>query len=520
MNGGPRRLPLRTSLTAAVLLLAALAVAATSAAAVLVLRGYLLDRVDQQLAESIRPAAEVLVRGQGPGDGRGAGDRLIGAGDFYAGLYDADGALLRSIEPVGGDESALPDLPELDAEAVADLAGEPFTTGSDEGRERWRVLVAPIGGGLSVAVAQSLESLDATVGRLVAIEVVVGVIALAGLAAIAWWTVRRSLRPLVEVERTADAIARGDLTQRVPESDPRTEVGSLSASFNTMLGQIERSFRAQEASEAEARASEERMRRFVADASHELRTPLTSIRGFAELYRQGAVPPGADLDRAMGRIEGEALRMGLLVEDLLLLARMDQQRPLRSEPVDLLRLAEDAVADARAAAPDHPIGLRAGDGLDALVVVGDEDRLRQVLANLVSNATSHTPPGTPVDLGVDAADGEAVLVVGDSGPGMDDESAARAFERFYRSDPSRTREPGGGGAGLGLSIVAALVAAHGGRVELATAPGEGATFTVRLPLAGRAESCDPAAESEPADAAGPGGLAAPQQDAAVAPSAQ
>jgi two-component system OmpR family sensor kinase len=476
------RLPLRTSLVATVLLLAALAVAATSAAATLVLRGYLLDRVDQQLADSLRPAAEVLVRGQGPGDGRGPQDRLVGAGDFYAGLYDATGELLRSIEPVA--ESSQPDLPVLDSDEVAELSGDPFTTGSVEGRERWRVLVAPLGGGLSVAVAQSLEGIDETVGRLILIEVVVGVIALGVLAAMAWWTVRRSLRPLVEVERTADSIARGDLSQRVPESDPRTEVGSLSASLNTMLGQIEESFRAQEASEAEARASEERMRRFVADASHELRTPLTSIRGFAELYRQGAVPVGDDLDRAMGRIEGEAVRMGLLVEDLLLLARMDQQRPLRSEPVDLLGLAADTVADAGAAAPDHPVALRADEGLGELIVLGDEDRLRQVLANLVSNATSHTPPGTPVELGVAAEGGEAVLIVRDEGPGMDDESAARAFERFYRSDPSRTREPGRGGAGLGLSIVAALVAAHGGRVELATAPGEGATFTVRLPLAG------------------------------------
>ena len=244
-----------------------------------------------------------------------------------------------------------------------------------------------------------------------------GAIALAVLAAVAWWTVRRSLRPLVEVERTADAIARGDLSQRVPESDPRTEVGSLSASLNTMLGQIEESFRAQEISEAEARASEERMRRFVADASHELRTPLTSIRGFAELYRQGAVPVGADLDRAMGRIEGEAVRMGLLVEDLLLLARMDQQRPLRSDPVDLLPLAADTVADAGAASPDHPVALRADAGLEELLVLGDEDRLRQVLANLVSNATSHTPPGTPVELEVAAEGGEAVLEVRDDGPG-------------------------------------------------------------------------------------------------------
>jgi two-component system OmpR family sensor kinase len=259
-----------------------------------------------------------------------------------------------------------------------------------------------------------------------------------------------------------------------------------------MLAQIEAAFRARAASEATARRSEERMRRFVADASHELRTPLTTIRGFAELYRQqggGRLEPG-ELDRLMRRIEDQAARMGLLVEDLLLLARLDQQRPLVRRPVDLLALAAEAVNDARAVAPDRRIELQlaVGDGNGAasgpLVVLGDEDRLRQVIANLMSNALTHTPAGSPIELraGARRDDGSshAAIEVVDHGPGLTQEQADHVFERFYRADPARTRAHGG--TGLGLSIVAALVAAHGGTVEVASVPGQGASFRVLLPL--------------------------------------
>jgi two-component system, OmpR family, sensor kinase len=298
--------------------------------------------------------------------------------------------------------------------------------------------------------------------------------------------VRSSLRPLKQVEETAAEIAAGDLSRRVPESDSRTEVGRLSLAFNAMLGQIESAFRAREESENSALASEERMRRFVADASHELRTPLTSIRGFAELYRQGAVPDADSLDRVMRRVEDEAARMGLLVEDLLLLARLDQQRPLELEPVDLLVVAGDAVHDARVLAPDRAIDLDLlGDG--APVVLGDESRLRQVVTNLVSNALTHTPAGTPVSVTLEVEPAEpgdgmpdrVLLAVTDHGPGMTEEDRAQVFERFYRADPSRTRAAGG--SGLGLSIVAALVAAHGGRVGVQSAPGDGSRFLVELP---------------------------------------
>jgi two-component system OmpR family sensor kinase len=292
---------------------------------------------------------------------------------------------------------------------------------------------------------------------------------------------------LVEVERTAAAIAAGDLSRRVPEHHPGTEVGRLSAALNGMLAQIEAAFGLRESSERAARASEDRMRRFVTDASHELRTPLTSIRGFAELYRQGAAAGSQDVDRYMRRIEDAAAQMGLLVDDLLLLARLDQQRPLEREPVDLLAVASDTVHDAQAMSPGRPVLLQVFEGPAAPVVMGDQSRLRQILGNLVSNALAHTPDGTPVSVRVgtriDHQTGRpaGMLEVIDEGPGLPADEAERVFERFYRADPSRTRSRGG--TGLGLSIVAALTAAHGGRVELDTRPGDGATFRVILPIA-------------------------------------
>ena len=345
-------------------------------------------------------------------------------------------------------------------------------------------------------IAQSLGPVASTTHHLVLVLVVIGLVTVLVLAGVGYLLVRASLRPLRVVERTAADIAGGDLSHRVPEADPRTEVGRLSQAFNRMLGEIETAFaeraaseqtaRTSEAmmrrSEGAARESEQRMRRFVADASHELRTPLTSIRGFAELYRQGAVTDPGDLQRVMQRIEDEALRMGVLVEDLLLLARVDQERPLETCPVDVLELAADAVHDARAIDPERPISLEVGATDPLPVVTGDDARLRQVLGNLVMNALRHTPAGTPVTVRLRTEtepDPCVVLEVADEGPGLDPEDAAHVFERFYRVDRARTSD---GGTGLGLAIVAALVAGHGGRVEVDTAPGRGATFRVRLPL--------------------------------------
>jgi two-component system OmpR family sensor kinase len=321
-----------------------------------------------------------------------------------------------------------------------------------------------------VVVAVSLHDMDESLHHLLLVEILVACLVLFALALMGWWVVKLGLRPLQDMERTAGAIAAGDLSQRVEIVDPNTEVGRLGIAMNEMLQQIEAAFSARAASEA-------RLRRFVGDASHELRTPLTSIRGYAELFRRGAADRPEDLAKAMRRIEEEANRMGVLVDDMLLLARLDQGRPLERQPVDLTRIARDAVDDFRAVSPERPIDFAPAG---SVFVPGDEARLRQVLGNLLQNARRHTPPDTPVHVRVYGGATDAVIEVADEGPGMEAEDASRVFERFWRSDPSRARASGG--AGLGLAIVAAIADAHGGRAEVQTAPGHGATFRVRLPL--------------------------------------
>ncbi len=464
-----RSTPLRVKLVAAVVVLAALALLVTGVSAARVLHGYLQSRVDSQLTA----ASQALLRaddGRGP-PGRRAGPRFGEFSAYYVRITAADGGLLyQPIVPA----AELGSTPELPA-ATATMSGL-FTVPSRSGESRWRALAARFDRGGTAVVALDLRDVDSTTRRLTRIELVVGLLVLAVLAVLGYIVVRSSLRPLVEVETTAEAIAAGDLTRRVPESDPRTEVGRLSRAFNSMLGQIERAFHERAASEQQARQSEERMRRFVADASHELRTPLTSIRGFAELHRQGALPSPADIDRAMRRVEDEAARMGLLVEDLLLLARLDQQRPLERQPVDLLELASATV---HAASPAGDVQLLAASPDVAPVVTGDAQRLRQVLGNLVTNALVHGAP--PVVLRIGTAHDEAVIEVIDAGPGIAAADRTRAFERFFRADASRTRASGG--TGLGLSIVASIVRAHAGTVELDETPGGGTTVRVRLPLA-------------------------------------
>jgi signal transduction histidine kinase len=467
------RTPLRVKLVAAVLALVALALVAVSVASVSAMRGYLLARTDQQLTSVARLVSHVATQ---PGYEGG----VPVTGPYRVQLHDATGRTIwQSTRQLWRPVESDPDVP-ANADWLAAHTGRSVTVHAVTGDVRWRVHVEPAGTGYAVATAD-LRDVARTTGRLIGVEIVVGSIVLVLVAGLGVAIVRASLRSLVNIEHTAEAIAAGDLSRRVPEVDPRTEVGGLGNALNGMLSQIEMAFRAQSESEATARESEERMRRFVADASHELRTPLSVIRGFAEYYRQRDDVERAELDRLISRVEDEAVRMGVLVDDLLLLARLDQQRPLARRPADLLALAADAVQDARVLDPGREITLSVRGG-SAFIVTGDDVRLRQIIGNLVNNALQHTPAGTPVEVVMgsgrlrDAP--AAVLEVVDSGPGMSPEAAERVFERFYRADPARSR----GGTGLGLSIVAGLVAAHGGTVEVETTPGAGATFRVVLPL--------------------------------------
>jgi two-component system, OmpR family, sensor kinase len=477
--------PLWLRLVTAVLALVALALGVAGVATVTALHRYLLDQVDSQL----RAASEPLLRGPyyGPsselppgfGGERGGPGRFRLPSVFCLAITNENGAVVDALESPLWVGQPGPVLPQWTPAQAAAQHGHATTVPAISGGRQWRLLATPLPDDSgSVLIATSLTNVDATLSRLTFLELIIGGGVLVALAGVGYLAVRSSLKPLAKVKDTAEAIAAGDLTRRIPEHSPRTEVGQLSGALNGMLAQIESAFRTQQASEAAARSSEQRMRQFVADASHELRTPLTSIRGFAELYRQGAAD---NVPRLMNRIESEAARMGLLVEDLLLLARLDAQRELVRAPVDLVALAADAAHDARALSPDRPVSLNIDQSERVPVVLGDESRLRQVVSNLMSNALTHTPAGTPVTIGVATEPGWAVLSVADQGPGLAPQDAQRVFERFYRADSSRTRSRGG--TGLGLSIVAALTAAHGGVAELDTTPGAGAVFRIRLPLA-------------------------------------
>ena len=432
------------------------------------LRSFLVDRVDQQLQTAVGPALRALT------DPRPRNGYLPPnlPPNTVALLKGPDGKVLTALVPTGGQ------LP-------ASTAAGPYFEANVPGQGAYRFAVAPVGPipgpGPETALTQAtlvvgvpLKDVQDTLSRLVWIELAVGGGVLAAMALLALWLVRLGLRPLTRIEDTAGAIAAGDLSRRVEDESPRTEVGRLGRALNAMLGRIEAAF-------AERQAAEARLRQFLADASHELQTPLTSVRGYAELFRRGAAERPADLANAMQRIESEATRMSLLVDDMLLLARLDQGRPMEREPVDLAAVARDQVADARAVEPGRPIDLETED---EVLVVGDEMRLRQVVANLLGNARVHTPPLTPVTVRARADGAEAVLEVTDHGPGIPPEHLERIFERFFRADPSRARASGGNG--LGLSIVSAIVSAHDGRVEVESQPGHGATFRLVLPRSGPA----------------------------------
>ncbi len=377
-----------------------------------------------------------------------------------------------------GKDLPLPDLSPSTLAAKAtpiDEPTRPFTVGS-QGSTKYRMVVRQRTGGTLAITAVTLDEVENTVHRLVLIEVLVGLSVLVALAAVGLWAVRLGLRPLERMATAAGEVAEGDGSWRIEPADDRSEVGRLGKALNTMLGRLERSFASQ-------RESEDRLRRFVSDASHELRTPLTSIRGYAELFRRGAADRPDDLAKAMNRIEAEAARMGVMVEDLLLLARLDEQRPLDLTVVDLAAVVSDSVTDARAAQPERAWSL---NGPAHLLITGADRELRQVMANLLANVRAHTPAAVDceVTLSGPGAAKTARITVADHGPGVSDELSDRIFERFTTADAGRTRAPGRdvGGTGLGLSIVAAIVHAHGGTVEHAETPGGGATIIVELPV--------------------------------------
>jgi two-component system OmpR family sensor kinase len=458
------------------------------------LRSYLVKQTDQRLVQATSVPLRLGDAGPEP---FGGGPAPLPNSVVYE-VYTTDGTLVQSQGAAFGGLKP-PSFAGTTLQHTLARGSKPFTVQTRSGA--WRVVLRPAfdraGTQYTLAASSSLGDVDKTVARMTNIELLVGVGVLVVLALLGAVVVRLSLRPLTAIEETAEAIAAGDLSRRIPDASEHTEVGRLSSALNAMLTRIEAAVRAREASEREARSSEDRMRQFVADAGHELRTPLTSIRGFAELHRQRPEESAAESTRLFGRIETEATRMGGLVDDLLLLARLDARRPLDSAPVDLLPIVADAAFDAHTLAPERAVGLDLPGGHpipggdedetdhDPVVVVGDEAGIRQVLANFVSNALAHTPEGTPVRIGlrIQPEDDErwAVMEVTDQGPGLSPEQASRVFERFYRIDAARSRADGG--SGLGLSIAAALAEAMGGRVEVTSAPQAGSTFRVLLPMA-------------------------------------
>ena len=430
-------------------------------------RSFAYQRVDDQTRDAPFVLGRALDDGDNddgprPGGGPGGNDGgpLGPPAGTYGELRTASGT--RSVTlPVGSGITAKPDLPR-------NLPmGRLITVSGDDGRYRVLAQRDPRTGGVLIS-AVPLREADQQLDRLLVVEaLVIGVVLLVlGLAG--WIVVRIGLLPLDRMGHTAGRIAGGDLSHRVEATDPRTEVGRLGIALNQMLDRLEEAF-------SRRQASEERLRAFIADASHELRTPLASIRGYAELFRMGAVPDGPEAERAMRRIEDEAARMGVLVEDLLTLARLDQIADAPHVELDVAALASDAVGDARATAPDREISLDAAPA----PVRGDAHQLRQVLGNLLRNALVHTPAGTPIEVSVAPGPDVVRVTVRDHGPGLPTDDPDAIFERFWRAEGGRER--GKGGAGLGLAIVAGIVDAHGGRVSASNAPGGGASFVVRLP---------------------------------------
>jgi len=468
---------LRSQLVAIIMGLLLLALAATGAGTLTLVKSYLQGQVDDKLKAAVALAQDQQSFDKLAQPNPSTPTDTAVPTDYSLTLY------VPGLEPYpfGGSQSDRPAIANITA-AEAKLRGNsPFQVKGTAGTN-WRVVAIGVtanGQNGVVIIGLPLTPVDKVMEHAVLVVVGVGLLTLVLAFFIATWTVARSFRPLAKVEKTAAAIAAGDLSRRVEVDNPHTEVGRLGGSLNAMLAHIEASFAARAASEG-------RMRRFAADASHELRTPLVTIRGFSELYRHGALATKEDVAMAMGRIESEAKRMGSMVEDLLMLARLDEQRPLQLKPVDLQLLAHDAVVDTKASSGDRTIRLTGLDDASptAAPVQGDEAKLRQVIGNLVGNALRYTPEGSPIELAVGVRNtpsgSVSVIEIRDHGPGIPETETNKIFERFYRADTSRTRETGG--SGLGLAIVAAIVGSHGGTVQVAETDGGGATLVVSLPF--------------------------------------
>lgn len=474
----PHSLSLRTQLVLVTSVLIALAIAVTSLVAISALRAQMVHQLDEEMKAS----SSSLVSSVGTSQTRQ--DGAVGSYRVY--VLDQHGNVLHSI--AGADQQAEnePVLTGWDSEKVKKYHETGTTVNSRTGSNDWRIMPISLesstnGQASSMVIALPLKQTNQVVALVGVLTFAFGLATLAAAIAMTWVIVTRTFEPLARVEQTAAKIAAGDLSQRIEDYNPSNEIGNLAISLNTMLAQIESSFNAQAKSEA-------KMRRFVGDASHELRTPLVSIRGYSELYRQGALPNDEAVATAMGRIESESKRMGQLVEDLLTLARIDERRESKLAPFDLFHLAVDASNDAYATSPDREVslvGLTDDVAPTSAPVIGDESRMRQVVANLITNAMRYTPAGTPLEIAVGVREDVpgyplSVIEVRDHGPGIHGEDRERVFERFYRTDTSRSRETGG--TGLGLSIVAAILEQHDGSVHIEETSGGGATFVISLPF--------------------------------------
>ncbi len=468
-------LSLTKRLVAVVVLMVLVAYMVTAGVTTMLLRDYLTERMDTELSRDIGPLGNAAYARSLQG---GAFVAALVPNDYYVVITPSAANSVPSPFVTDGTESDHPDLGRIDVDDTSIVQEKPFTAPSATGEFEWRVLTSalPEGRG-TVAIALPTTEIENTVRTLWVLTLLVGLATLVAVSVLGWLAVRRAFRPLSRIEDTASAIAAGDLTRRIPPPGAQDEVASLSDSLNIMLADIEQAF-------AVRKASEQRMRQFVADASHELRTPLATVRGYAELYRVGGVSKPEDIASAMRRIEDEATRMTGLVESLLLLTRWDSTGTMEQEPVDLVVLASDVVQDARVRAPGHRVRLvPLGAGTGRPLAQGNDGALRQVLTNLVANAVTHTPDGTEIEVALGVDSGCCVVEVRDHGSGIDAETAERVFERFYRADAGRTRARGG--TGLGLAIVATIVARHDGTVRHEPTPGGGATFRVELPLHSR-----------------------------------